>query len=138
MAETFRLRGLDRAMVVHSADGLDELSPPGRPTPGWSPKASSPNASCHPADFGLPSHPLESVRGGDPVENAGVLQAVVDGADGPVTDFVLMSASAALVIAGAAPDFLAGTPHRARCHRLRPRARGAGPVHPSLAGVRAP
>jgi len=62
-----------------------------------------------PADFGLPSHSLDSVRGGDPVENAGVLQAVVDGAEGPVTDFVLMSASAALVIAGAVPDFVAGT-----------------------------
>jgi anthranilate phosphoribosyltransferase len=43
------------------------------------------------------------------VENAGALQAVVDGADGAVTDFVLMNASAALFVAGAARDFAHGT-----------------------------
>jgi anthranilate phosphoribosyltransferase len=109
MAEAFRLRGIERAMVVHSADGLDELSPAGVTYAWMVAEGVVAERELTPADFGLPAHPLESVRGGDPTENAGVLQAVVDGAEGPVTDFVLMSASAALVIAGAAPDFLVGT-----------------------------
>ena len=109
MAEAFRLRGLERAMVVHSADGLDEISPAGVTYAWIVAEGVVAERELTPGDFGLPSHPLDSVRGGDPVENAGVLQAVVDGAEGPVTDFVLMSASAALVIAGAVPDFVVGT-----------------------------
>lgn len=109
MAEAFRLRGLQRAMVVHSADGLDELSPAGETSVWMVAEGVVAEGVLTPGDFGLPVHPLDAVRGGEPVENAGTLQAVLDGAEGAVTDFVLMSASAALVIAGAAPDFLAGT-----------------------------
>ena len=109
MAQAFALRGMPRAMVVHSADGLDEISPAGV-THAWVVvDRDVTERDLRPADFGLPEHPLGTVLGGDPQENAGTLQAVLDGADGPMTDFVLMNASAALFVAGLAPDLQAGT-----------------------------
>lgn len=108
MAEAFRLRGLPRALVVHSAEGLDEISPEGV-TYGWSVENGAVRElELRPADFGLPSHPVSTVIGGDAIQNSGALLAVLDGHEGPVTDFVLMNAAAALVVAGAAEDYVAG------------------------------
>ena len=108
MAEAFRLRGLPRALVIHSAEGLDEISPEGK-TFGWSVENGTvTEVQLHPADFGLAPHPVTAVVGGDAVQNSGALLAVLDGSDGPVTDFVLLNAAAALVVAGAAQDYIAG------------------------------
>lgn len=108
MAEAFRLRGLSRALVIHSAEGLDEISPEGV-TFGWAvADGAVSQVEIRPADFGLPSHPVSTVIGGDATQNSGALLAVLDGSDGPVTDFVLMNAAAALVTAGAAKDYPAG------------------------------
>jgi len=109
MAEAFALRGMERAMVVHSDDGLDEISPAAT-TRAWVVIGGEiEECEIAPEAFGVTRHPLEAVLGGDAAHNAGQLQAVLDGAEGPVTDFVLMNAGAALFTAGAAPDFAAGT-----------------------------
>lgn len=108
MAEAFRLRGMPRAMLVHSAEGLDEISPAGV-THAWILDGDAiREVQVTPADFGLPAHPIQTVVGGDAHHNAGAIHAVLDGGEGPVTDFVLMNAAAALYVAGAAPDFKAG------------------------------
>jgi len=72
-------------------------------------------------DFGLPTHPLEDVAGHSPEENAEVFVRLLDptqkpsGADketikkdSAITDFVLINASALLVVAGVANDFKHG------------------------------
>ena len=108
MAETFRLRGLERAIVVHSEDGLDEIST-AAPTHAWFvERGRVEERHLSPADFGLPGHPLAAVVGGDPGHNAGLMQAVLDGGEGPITDFVLMTASAALYTAGTTADLQEG------------------------------
>jgi anthranilate phosphoribosyltransferase len=100
VAEAFRLRGLERVMVVHSAEGLDEISPAGV-TDAWVvERGALSERQLTPAEFGLPSHPVSAVVGGDAAENSGALLAVLDGGDGPVTDFVVMNAAAALWVAG--------------------------------------
>lgn len=110
VAEAFRVRGLHRVMVVHSDEGLDEISPSG-PTHAWVLDGGEVHEQMlTPADFGLPVHPIEKVIGGDANENAGSMLAVLDGAEGAVTDFVLMNAAAALCVAGKAerlPDGVA-------------------------------
>jgi anthranilate phosphoribosyltransferase len=100
---------MERAIVVHSADGLDEISPSGLTHAWMVGEGAVAERELRPADFDLPEHPLERVLGGAPEHNAGLLQAVVDGAEGPVTDFVLMNTSAALFVAGLAADFPTGT-----------------------------
>ncbi|MFN0146695.1 MAG: anthranilate phosphoribosyltransferase [Dehalococcoidia bacterium] len=108
LAETFRLRGLDRVMVVHSAEGLDEISP-ALPTQAWvvdgGPVVEMP---LLPETFGLLQHPLERVAGGDAAENAAIMNTVLGGERGAMRDFVLMNAAAALWVAGAAKDFMEG------------------------------
>jgi anthranilate phosphoribosyltransferase len=109
VAQALALRGMERAIVVHSADGLDEISP-AAVTHAWLVgDGAVAERELRPADFDLPEHPLERVLGGPPEHNAGLLQAVLDGAEGPVTDFVAMNASAALFTAGLARDFPTGT-----------------------------
>jgi anthranilate phosphoribosyltransferase len=110
LAETFRLRGMRRAIVVHSLDGLDEISPSG-PTRAWFvDDGQVREREIGPADFGLPAHPLELVLGGDAPANAKTMLALLDGQDGPVMDFVLMNAAAALYVAGRTETLAAGVP----------------------------
>ena len=108
LAEAFRLRGLDRVMVVHSAEGLDEISPT-LATQAWivdgGPVVEMP---LTPGTFGLPQHPLDRVAGGDAAQNAATMRALLDGEPGAVRDFVLINAAAALWVAGVAKDFPEG------------------------------
>ncbi|MGI8927140.1 MAG: anthranilate phosphoribosyltransferase [Tepidiformaceae bacterium] len=108
MAQALALRGMERALVVHSEDGLDEISPAAT-THAWLVAAGAVSErELTPDDFALPWHSLDGVMGGTPEQNAGVLQGVLDGAEGAVTDFVLMNAAAACYVAGVVPDLQAG------------------------------
>jgi len=108
IAETLALRGVERALVVHSEDGLDEISP-AAPTLAWVVgDGAVAERVITPADFGILPSSLEAVAGGDAAANAGDILAILDGAEGPKTDFTIMNAAAALVVAGRAPDFRDG------------------------------
>jgi anthranilate phosphoribosyltransferase len=101
-AESLRLLGTEKAFVVHSEDGLDELSisAPTRVVevdPGGVRRA-----TLAPEDFGLALAPREAVAGGDARENARILGRVFAGEKGPARDVVVMNAALALVAAGAA------------------------------------
>ena len=48
--------------------------------------------------MGLSRSPLETLRGGDAVHNAGVLKDVLAGAAGPVRDAVVLNAGVALAL----------------------------------------
>jgi anthranilate phosphoribosyltransferase len=107
--------GVERALVVCGAEGLDELSCAG-PTHVWELKNGEVSEHMlHPTeDFGLPCHPLSAVAGGNPAENATTFRALLtSGANipdrlRPVLDFVLINASALLVVAGVASDYKDG------------------------------
>lgn len=109
VAEALRLRGVERAMVVHSTDGLDEISPAAA-THAWCVEGGQlTERELTAADFGLPASSLDDVKGGTPEENAATMTAVMSGATGHVADFVLMNASAALWVAGTVDDLRQGT-----------------------------
>jgi anthranilate phosphoribosyltransferase len=61
-----------------------------------------------PEDFGLGRSPGEGLAGGDAAANAAILREVLAGERGARRDVVLANASAALVAAGLAADFLQG------------------------------
>ena len=107
--------GVQRALVVCGFERLDEISCAG-PTHVWELKDGKVTKSVlNPSDFGLPAHPLSSVVGGSPQENAETFKTLLTSGDKvpvtliPVMDFVLMNASALLVVAGVATDFPEGT-----------------------------
>jgi len=107
MADVLQRLGVERAIVFHAADGMDELS------------VASPSAvieidgqrreyQLDPADLGLQKAPVESMRGGGPEENARLAREVLGGASGPRRDVVLLNAAAALRAAGLAKDWRDG------------------------------
>lgn len=100
-AEAIHLLGTDHAMVVSGDEGLDELS-----TAGGNDAAEVTDAGIiamrriHPEDAGLPTHPVEAIRGGDPMHNAEALRRLLLGEEGAYRDAVLLNAAAALIVAG--------------------------------------
>jgi len=61
-----------------------------------------------PAIFGLNEASLETLAGGNAETNAAILREIFAGVPGPPRDIVVMNAAAVLVVAGLAPNFLAG------------------------------
>jgi anthranilate phosphoribosyltransferase len=97
----------EHALVVHGQEGLDELSVSG-PSDVWEIREGRIERSVlMPAEAGVSSHPLESLRGGGPEENALMLRSVLEGERGALRDFTLLNAAAALVAFGSA-DGIAG------------------------------
>ncbi|HEY4684057.1 MAG TPA: anthranilate phosphoribosyltransferase [Candidatus Acidoferrales bacterium] len=100
--------GIRRAFVVHGADGLDELTITAETQVSEVSNSTIRSFRTQPEDFGLRRAPGEALRGGDTAENARIIRAILSGEKGPRRDLVLMNASAALVAAGRAGDFLEG------------------------------
>lgn len=107
MADVLVRLGVERAIVFHAEDGMDELS-----------VASASHVievdggrreyELDPADLGLARAPVEAMRGGGPEENARLAREVLGGATGPRRDVVLLNAAAALRAAGVAKDWKDG------------------------------
>ncbi|EGO23417.1 hypothetical protein SERLADRAFT_370316 [Serpula lacrymans var. lacrymans S7.9] len=113
-AQSLREGGVQRALVVCGAEGLDEISCAGD-TWAWELKDGNiTQTKLHPEQFGLSVHPLEAVRGGTPADNAATFKTLLTSGDQipesltPVLHFVLLNAAALLVVEGSARDFKEG------------------------------
>ena len=94
--------GTERALVVSSADGLDEFSVAG-PTRVVELNDGAFDAyEVHPGDFGIRPADDAAVGAGDPAGNAGVLRSVLDGAAGTERSMAVMNAGAAIYVGGRA------------------------------------
>ena len=104
LAQAVRMMGSARNLLVHSADGLDEITTTG-PTDVvevFAGEGFDRRYTVVPEQFGLACAGLDELRGGDAVENAVLLRQVLDGRPGPRLDIALLNAGAALYIAEAA------------------------------------
>lgn len=100
-AEALVSLGIERAMVVSGDEGLDELSlAGGNDVADVSADGIIAMRRVSAADAGLPSHPIDAIRGGDPAHNAAALRALLMGETGAYRDAVLLNAAAALMVAG--------------------------------------
>mmetsp|Transcript_13479 Transcript_13479/g.20325 ORF Transcript_13479/g.20325 Transcript_13479/m.20325 type:complete len:129 (+) Transcript_13479:2-388(+) len=102
---------MQRAMVVHGCEGLDELSIAG-PSKVWELKAdgSISHYEVAPADFGIEAHPLCEIAGGTAAENAAEMSELFSGKGRKaVRAAVALNAGAGLYVAGKAADFKEGT-----------------------------
>jgi anthranilate phosphoribosyltransferase len=89
--------GVRRALVVHGAGGLDELSlEAGNQALLVDEDRDPVPVRVEAADLGLAAAPVEALRGGDAMENAVALRSVFAGERGPRRDLVLLNAAAAL------------------------------------------
>ena len=105
--------GVRRAFAAHGADGLDEISISGETYVAELRDRTVRSFTVTPEDFGLHRAPIEEIRGGDARQNAEIIHKVLGRSmlyrdHGPHREIVLANASAALVAAGRAADFLEG------------------------------
>ncbi|BAK67265.1 anthranilate phosphoribosyltransferase [Sphingobium sp. SYK-6] len=108
-AQALASLGVERAMVVSGDEGLDELSMAGgNDVADVTADGIVAMRRVSAADAGLPSHPIDAIRGGDPAYNAAALQALLLGEHGPYRDAVLLNAAAALMVAGRAETLVEG------------------------------
>jgi anthranilate phosphoribosyltransferase len=107
MADVLLRLGVERAIVFHAGDGMDELS------------VSSPSLvieidgqrkefELDPRDLGLDAASIDAMRGGGPGDNARIAREVLQGAKGARRDVVLLNGAAALRAAGLAGSWKDG------------------------------
>jgi len=114
MARALALLGVDRAWVVHGADGLDEISTTGYTKVSECRGGAVNTFYLHPNDFGVPKRTPGELAGGDATANAAVVRDVMGGARGAVREIVLMNAGSVLLIAGRAASLSDGMALAAR------------------------
>ena len=109
MAAVLHRLGTKHSLVVHSRDGMDEISL-GGPSLVWEIDQDkvAPPYEVSPPYFGFQEASLAEVRGGTPAENAKLLRDILDGVKGPGRDVVVMNAAAALLAGNRAPDLKEG------------------------------
>ena len=109
MAGALALLGVERALVVTSEDGLDEMSISAATTVVEVDGGDIRTYSVRPEDVGLSSSAdANAVLGGSPQDNAAVTRAIFGGELGPRRDIAVLNAGAAIYAAGRSDDLAAG------------------------------
>ena len=104
LAQASARLGIERAFVVHGADGLDEITTAGPTTVFQVEDGRVQKGRWLPSDFGLPQASLDDLKGGDKETNAVIIRAILAGEPGPCRDIVVANAAAALLVAQRASD----------------------------------
>ena len=104
LAQASARLGIERAFVVHGADGLDEITTAGPTTVFQVEDGRVQKGRWLPSDFGLPQASLDDLKGGDKETNAVIIRAILAGEPGPCRDIVVANSAAALLVAQRAPD----------------------------------
>lgn len=100
--------GCDHALVVSSADGLDEMST-SAPTHVVEVRGNELRRyDVTPEDAGITPGPPDAGTGGSPQQNAAVTRAVLAGESSPRADLVLLNAGAAIYAGGRTDDLRSG------------------------------
>jgi anthranilate phosphoribosyltransferase len=108
IAAVLQRLGSEHALVVHGDDGVDEISISAPSTISETFDGATKTYRVAPEDIGLKTQDMSAFRGGTAQQNAIELQQVLDGVPGPLRDFALINAAAALVAWGSAKDLADG------------------------------
>lgn len=108
VAEALVNLGIQRAMVVHSFDGLDEISTAAPTQVVEVQNGEMKTYVIYPEELGFTLCDQQAYRGGSPADNAVLLRGLLQGDQGPKRDVVLINAAAALVVGGKAETLAEG------------------------------
>ncbi len=113
VAHAAQLLGKTDMMILHSADGLDEISiaAPTHICRLQNGKISSYDIT--PEDAGMPPASLSALAGGDATQNAGIIYDIFTRPEGPAADIIILNAAAGFITSGKATDLKQGA-HLAR------------------------
>lgn len=108
LAEVLGRLGLERALVVHGADGMDEITTTGVTHAAEFRDGAVREFEITPEEAGIARVGIDQLKGGDPAYNAQAIRDVLDGRKGAFRDIVLMNSGAALMVAGRAGNMKDG------------------------------
>ena len=99
-AEALHHLGTEHSRIISGDEGLDELSLAGGNEVAVVEPEGIRMQRTSAADAGLPTYPVEAIRGGDAKHNAQELRKLLHGEHGAYRDAVLFNAAEALLVAG--------------------------------------
>ncbi|HSW38987.1 MAG TPA: anthranilate phosphoribosyltransferase, partial [Acidobacteriota bacterium] len=102
MAQVLCELGAGHALVVHGADGLDEISISGESKISEVREGAVRTYHVAPEDFGIQRVHITAIQGGDAAANADIIREIFSGCEGPRRDVVLLNAAAGLLVGGKA------------------------------------
>jgi anthranilate phosphoribosyltransferase len=108
VAEALGQLGLERALVVHGQDGMDELT---TTTASWAASLEDGQVreiEIRPEEIGLPKAKIGDLKGADAAHNARAIEDVLAGKKTAFRDIVVLNSAAALLVAGKAHDLKEG------------------------------
>ncbi len=114
LAEVLRELGARHAMVVHSEDGLDEISIAAPTRVAELAQGTIREYTVAPEEFGLQRAPLDAIRVQGPEQSLALIRQLLAGEPGPARDIVLLNAGAAIYCAGLVPSIAAGVERAAQ------------------------
>jgi anthranilate phosphoribosyltransferase len=98
IAEVLLNLGCEKALVVHGADGLDEITTTGVTYISEVIDNSVIDRIINPGELGIPLGKAEDIKGGDSRENAEIILKILQGERGAKRDIVVLNSAAALYV----------------------------------------
>jgi anthranilate phosphoribosyltransferase len=108
LAEVLQRLGARHVMVVHSRDGLDEISIGDKTEVAELKDGAIRHYSIRPEEFGMERASLGAIQVADAAESLTMIRSVLEDHPGPARDIVTLNAGAAIYTAGRAEDLKAG------------------------------
>jgi anthranilate phosphoribosyltransferase len=108
IADVLKALGTERALVVHGAGGLDEISTCGPTKVSEIYNGEAKTYTLDSSDLGFQKASANDLMGGDAASNARILLDVLEGKTGPHRDIAVLNSAAALYVGGLAPSVKEG------------------------------
>jgi anthranilate phosphoribosyltransferase len=108
LARVLQRLGSEHVMVVHGADGMDEISFTGDTYVAELKDGEVREYVLNPTRFGMPVQDVQAIRIKDAAESKAMVLDVLAGNAGPARDIVLLNAGAAIYVSGVADSIEAG------------------------------
>lgn len=98
IAQVLNNLGVERAVVVHGEDGLDEITTTGETFVSEVVNGKVKNYKINPEKYGMKTASKRDLLGGVAEYNAEIIKAILDGEKGPKRDIVVLNTAAALYV----------------------------------------
>lgn len=108
LAQVLQQLGAEQVMVVHGADGMDEISFSGDTYVAELRDGKIEQYVLNPQQFNLPLHQIAQIQIADATSSMQMLLSVLHGDNTPARDIVLLNAGAAIYVSGLVSDLSAG------------------------------
>lgn len=108
VAHVLQKLGVERALVVHGEDGLDEITTTGFTYVSELKDGTVFDYKIYPEDFNIKKASAKDIIGGTARDNANIILDILNGAKGPKRDIVVINTAAALYIGKKCASISAG------------------------------